>query len=77
MLIEVNKGDVIGRGIKISNEWRYDFKKFLDYVSKLPNYGGKNLSIDRINNEGNYEPGNLKWSTRKEQQNNRRSVYDY
>lgn len=62
------------RGICVCDEWRKDFKAFFDHVVSLPNYGEKGYSIDRINNDGNYEPGNVKWSTAKEQRNNRRDT---
>lgn len=62
-----------GRGISICNEWRNDFISFYDYVSKLPNFNVKGYSIDRFpNNNGNYEPGNVRWATAKEQYHNRR-----
>lgn len=62
-----------GRGITVCDEWKDDFQSFYDYVSQLPHFGEKGYSLDRINNNGNYEPGNVKWSTRKEQANNRRT----
>lgn len=61
-----------GRGITIYPEWRHDFQAFYDYVIKLPNCGKKGYSLDRIDNDGNYEPGNLKYSTLKEQHRNTR-----
>ncbi len=60
------------RGIKVCDEWRHDAKAFIDYIESLPNANIEGLSIDRINNNGNYEPGNIKWSTRSEQINNSR-----
>lgn len=59
-----------GRGITISQEWRQDFFNFFLDVGFAP---GPEYSIDRINVNGNYEKGNVKWSTKKEQQNNMRS----
>lgn len=61
-----------GRGITICNEWRDDFKVFYDYMIKLPKYGIPGLTIDRINNDGNYEPGNIRFATRIIQITNRR-----
>lgn len=63
-----------GRGIKICKEWINSFQAFYDYVSQLPHCGEKGYSLDRINNDGNYEPGNVRWATRSEQNRNRRRV---
>lgn len=62
-------------GITMQEDWVNDFKKFYDYVSALPKYNEKNLgrngiSIDRINNDGNYKEENLRWSTAKIQARN-------
>lgn len=61
------------RGITICDEWLNDFQAFFDYASHLPHYGESGYSFDRINNDGNYEPGNVRWATRKEQANNKRT----
>lgn len=61
-----------GRGIVMHTEWLCSFKSFFDYVSALPHYGEPGYSLDRIDNDGNYEPGNVRWATIKEQNNNRR-----
>ncbi len=61
-----------GRGIRVCDEWRNSFMAFYNDVGDAP----KNKSLDRIDNNGNYEPNNVKWSTVKEQcqnkQNNRK-----
>ena len=62
-----------GRGITICDEWNDDFQAFYDYVSKLPHFGEEGYTLDRINNDGNYEPNDLRWATVKEQLRNRRN----
>ena len=57
-----------GRGIEVCDEWQ-KFENFLADMKECP----RGLSLDRINNEGNYEPGNCRWATIKEQNNNTRS----
>lgn len=61
------------RGITICEQWLTSFITFLADVGEAPT---KEHSIDRINNEGNYEPGNVKWSTAEEQANNRRNNHN-
>jgi len=58
-----------GRGIKVCDEWLNDYKAFYKYIGDRPS---PNHSIDRINNDGNYEPGNVRWATRSVQLSNQR-----
>lgn len=63
-----------GRGIIMCEEWYNNYHSFYQYVSNLPDYEKEGYTIDRINNDGNYEPGNVRWASPKMQTNNRRKV---
>jgi len=56
------------RGITVCDRWLNSFENFLEDMGEKPT---SLHSLDRINVDGNYEPSNCKWSTEKEQQNNR------
>ena len=61
------------RGIRVYEPWLHNFSEFYEYVSKLPGFGKIEMSLDRINNDKGYEPGNIRWAQVLEQSNNKRS----
>lgn len=59
------------RGIKVCDEWKNDFLSFYNWA--MSNGYHDDLTLDRINNDGNYESSNCRWVTMKTQANNRRN----
>lgn len=61
-----------GRGIKVDKTF-YDFNIFIKHIGDKPS---TTYSLDRIDNNGHYEPGNVRWATRELQNNNKRCNED-
>ena len=59
-----------GRGITVCEEWKDEYQSFLRDMGECP----PDLTIDRIDNDGNYEPGNCRWATQAVQRRNQRRI---
>lgn len=60
-----------GRGIKMCDQWLNDSQAFIDYLINTLGDRPEGSSLDRIDNSLGYQPDNLRWATKKQQQNNR------
>ena len=66
------KRDHVYDGVKVCDRWKSSYRNFLADMGPRP-HPASEYSLDRWpNNAGNYEPGNCRWATAKQQQNNRR-----
>ncbi len=63
--------DYGGRGISVCDRWRYNFENFITDMCMKPTV---KHTLDRIDNDGNYEPSNCRWATRKEQNSHTRKT---
>jgi len=67
------KQNYFERGIKVCNEW-IGIEGLERFIKDVGNRPSKEHSLDRINNDGNYEPSNVRWATKSQQMKNRRPM---
>jgi hypothetical protein len=66
----IRSSNYMDRGITVYDGWRHNFNEFYEYIGDRPT---PKHSLDRINNDGDYEPGNVQWATVYEQNHNKRN----
>jgi hypothetical protein len=69
--------DYGGRGIIVAEEWLHDFSIFFQYIQTIDGWDRADRFLDRIDNDGNYEPGNIRFCDRKTNNLNRRTSAKY
>jgi hypothetical protein len=62
-----------GRGIKICKRWLIEMIGFMNFLKDMGPKPGREYTLERKDNDGNYDPGNCKWATMKEQSKNKRT----
>ncbi len=71
-----HSGRYHGRGIKVCERWAVSFEDFLaDILAEIGQPPSAKHQIDRKDNDGHYEPGNVRWATREQQQRNTRRTH--
>lgn len=63
------------KGVRVYDRWLKDINSFINYVEKLPHAGEDGYTLDRLDGEGDYEPGNVRWATPLQQAANRSNTH--